>query len=102
MDLEKLVNQTVIHTSFGKGIIRSVDKKYLEVDFVAMDQKRTIYYQVAASVRDENTLRRELTPLQKIPDHYQKVILTLDEDPEADYDGIRRINALDWLVGLTD
>ena len=71
----------------------------LEVDFVAMDQKRTIYYQVAASVRDENTLRRELTPLQKIPDHYQKVILTLDEDPEADYDGIRRINA---LVGLTD
>ncbi len=74
----------------------------LEVDFVAMDQKRTIYYQVAASVRDENTLRRELTPLQKIPDHYQKVILTLDEDPEADYDGIRRINALDWLVGLTD
>ena len=70
--------------------------------FVAMDQKRTIYYQVAASVRDENTLRRELTPLQKIPDHYQKVILTLDEDPEADYDGIRRINALDWLVGLTD
>lgn len=74
----------------------------LGVDFVAMDQKRTIYYQVAASVRDENTLRRELTPLQKIPDHYQKVILTLDEDPEADYDGIRRINALDWLVGLTD
>ena len=36
MDLEKLVNQTVIHTSFGKGIIRSVDEKYLEVDFVEM------------------------------------------------------------------
>ena len=34
MDLEKLVNQTVIHKSFGKGIIRSVDEKYLEVDFV--------------------------------------------------------------------
>ena len=33
MDLEKLVNQTVIHKSFGKGIIRSVDEKYLEVDF---------------------------------------------------------------------
>ena len=80
--------------------VGKVDER--EVDFVAMDQKRTIYYQVAASVRDENTLRRELTPLQKIPDHYQKVILTLDEDPEADYDGIRRINALDWLVGLTD
>lgn len=34
MDLEKLVNQTVIHKSFGKGIIRCVDEKYLEVDFV--------------------------------------------------------------------
>lgn len=27
--------------------------------------------------------------------------LTLDEDPEADYEGIRRINALDWLIGTT-
>lgn len=71
----------------------------LEVDFVAMDQKRITYYQVAASVRDENTLKRELASLQKISDHYQKVILTLDEDPEADYDGIRRINALEWLMG---
>lgn len=58
-----------------------------------------IYYQVAASVRDEKTLLRELAPLQKITDHYQKFILTLDEDPEADYEGIRRINALDWLIG---
>lgn len=71
----------------------------LEVDFVAMDGKRLTYYQVAATVRDENTLRRELASLQKINDHYPKVILTLDEDPEADYDGIRRINALDWLMG---
>ena len=71
----------------------------LEVDFVAMDQKRITYYQVAASVRDENTLKRELASLQKINDHYQKVILTLDEDPEADYDGIRRVNALEWLMG---
>lgn len=74
----------------------------LEVDFVAQDRKKTIYYQVAATVRDENTLMRELTPLQKINDHYPKVILTLDDDPEADYDGIRRINALDWLIGINE
>ena len=73
-----------------------------EVDFVVMDGKRTAYYQVAATVRDENTLNRELTPLRKIADHYPKYILTLDEDPEADYDGIRRINALDWLLGKKD
>ena len=71
----------------------------LEVDFVVKDAKGTMYMQVAASVRDENTLKRELTPLQKIPDNYPKWILTLDDDPEADYEGIRRINALDWLMG---
>lgn len=71
----------------------------LEVDFVAMESKRITYYQVAASVREEETLQRELASLQKITDHYPKVILTLDEDPEADYEGIRRINVLDWLIG---
>ena len=71
----------------------------LEVDFVAMDDQRVTYYQVAATVREENTLQRELKSLQKINDHYQKLILTLDEDPEADYEGIRRVNVLDWLMG---
>ncbi|MCM1263649.1 MAG: ATP-binding protein [Butyrivibrio sp.] len=71
----------------------------LEVDFVAVDNKRTTYFQVAATVRDENTLRRELASLEKINDHYPKFILTLDDDPEADYNGIRRVNALKWLVG---
>ncbi len=73
-----------------------------EVDFVAMDGKKTIYFQVSATVRSDATLQRELTPLQKLQDNYPKIILTLDEDPEADYDGIRRINALDWLLGKTE
>ena len=67
-----------------------------------MDKKRTTYYQVAATVRDSNTLKRELAPLEAISDHYPKIILTLDEDPEADYSGIRRINALDWLIGTVE
>ncbi len=71
----------------------------LEVDFVAMDKNQIEYFQVAATVRDEKTLNRELLPLQKISDNYPKVILTLDDDPEADYDGIKRINVLDWLMG---
>lgn len=70
----------------------------LEVDFVAMDKKQIQYFQVAATVRDEKTLQRELLPLQKISDNYPKVILTLDDDPDADYDGIRKINVLDWLI----
>ena len=73
-----------------------------EVDFVAQNSKGTWYYQVALSVRDEKTLERELRPLMAIRDHYPKMILTLDDDPEVQYDGIRRINARDWLLGLTD
>lgn len=69
-----------------------------EVDFVAMDNKKTMYFQVSATVRDEKTLERELKPLQSINDHYPKIILTLDEDPETDFEGIRKVNALDWLL----
>lgn len=50
-------------------------------------------------MREQSALQRELLPLQKIHDHYPKILLSLDEDPKADYDGIRRINALDWLMG---
>lgn len=71
----------------------------LEVDFVAIDENDLAYYQVAATVRDEKTLKRELASLQQIKDQYPKYILTLDEDPTADYDGIKRINALKWLMG---
>ena len=70
----------------------------LEVDFVVRDAKEMQYIQVSASVRDVNTLTRELASLRRIPDNYPKFILTLDEDSDADYDGIRRINALNWLV----
>lgn len=71
----------------------------MEVDFVAVDPNGTTYFQVAASVRDKATLERELRVLRKIDDHYPKYLLTLDEDPNADFDGIKKINALDWLLG---
>lgn len=74
----------------------------LEVDFVAQNSKGTTYFQVALSVREEHTLARELRPLEAIKDHYPKLLLTMDEDPEAHYNGIRRVNARDWLLGLTD
>ena len=79
-----------------KVYIGKVDN--LEVDFVAINENGTTYYQVSATVRDEATLSRELASLQKISDQYPKVILTLDQDPPADYNGIKRINALDWLM----
>ncbi len=74
----------------------------LEVDFVAMDESGLRYIQAAATVREIGTLERELKPLRKIADNYPKCIMTLDVDPPADYEGIRRFNALDYLLGKID
>lgn len=70
----------------------------LEIDFVTINDQDISYYKVAATVRDENTLRRELTPLQSIKDNHPKWLLTLDDDPDMNYDGIRKTNVLQWLI----
>ena len=70
----------------------------LEVDFVAENGDGLKYYQVALTVRDERVLERELKSLQKTGDHYPKYLLTLDMDLETDYDGITKINVVDWLL----
>ena len=70
----------------------------LEVDFVTINTDGLAYYQVAATVRDSATLERELASLRNIDDHYPKYLLTLDDDPDSDYDGIIRTKALRWMV----
>ena len=103
MDIGHILENVVYLELLRRGYDVYVGKiDNYEVNFVAQNHKGTIYYQVALIVRDEKTLQRELRPLQAIRDHYPKVILTMDEDPEIQYDGIRRINARDWLLGLTD
>lgn len=69
----------------------------LEVDFVVETQEGLRYYQVSETVTDPSTLERELRPLQSIKDAYPKLLLTLDHDNPADYDGIQRRFVLDWL-----
>ena len=70
-----------------------------EVDFVAMKDGKLEYYQVSETTLDENVLRRELTPLQKIKDNYPKYLLTLDTlFGEMDYEGIQKTNVLGWLL----
>lgn len=69
-----------------------------EVDFVATRLGIVEYYQVALTTRDDSTLERELRPLRKISDHYKKVLLTLDVEPDSYYDGILKRNALEFLI----
>ena len=70
----------------------------LEIDFVTINDEQTNYYQVSATVRNADTLERELAPLKAIKDHNLKWLLTLDDDPDANYDGIRKVNVLNWLL----
>ena len=70
----------------------------LEIDFVAENKYGLEYYQVSLTTRDEETLERELKPLQKTGDFYPKYLLTMDRDLDADYNGIRKINIIDWLL----
>ena len=70
----------------------------LEIDFVAQNKDGIAYYQVSLTTRDEKTLERELKSLQKTGDFYPKYLLTMDRDLETDYEGIRKINVIDWLL----
>ncbi len=70
----------------------------LEVDFIGTKSNEKIYYQVSATIIDEQNHKRELRPLQTIKDNYPKVILTMDQPVIDDYSGIRIQNILDFLL----
>lgn len=93
--LENIVYLELKRRGYKVYIGKSGEK---EIDFVAENKEGLTYFQVALTVREESTLQRELSALQSINDHYPKYILTLDLDPNSDYDGIKKINVLDWLL----
>lgn len=72
-----------------------------EVDFVVKNNEGLKYIQVSLSVRDENTLKREIEALKKIDDNYPKILITLDQD-NSDIDGIKIVSAIDFLMGEKD
>lgn len=72
-----------------------------EIDFVIKDNDGIKYIQVSESVRDEKTLKRELSALESINDNYPKYIMTLDYD-KANYNGIKQISVIDFLLGRID
>ena len=70
-----------------------------EIDFVAKKPHRLEYYQVSYSVMEDTTLRRELSPLEKLDDNYPKYLLTMDVLHKTDnHNGIEQKNVLDWLL----
>lgn len=70
----------------------------LEVDFVATSSSEKLYIQVTESMMDESVRERELKPLRKIQNNYEKLVITLSKALDDDYDGIRVENIVDWLL----
>ena len=81
----------------GNVYVGQFDKN--EIDFVVINSNEIEYYQVALTVLDENTLKRELDAFKNIKDNYPKYLITLDDVMvNTDYDGIKVVNALEWLL----
>lgn len=96
--LENIVFFELLRRGYKVNVGKNGDS---EVDFVAQKQGVLHYYQVTADMTNENTFNREIRPLQSIKDNYEKVILTLDRMTPGNYEGIKVIHLLDWLVENT-
>jgi len=82
----------------GNVYVGQFDKN--EIDFVVINSNEIEYYQVALTILDKNTLKRELNAFKNIKDNYPKYLITLDDVMvNTDYDGIKVVNALEWLLG---
>lgn len=69
-----------------------------EVDFIATTADDKLYIQVTGSMQSEDVRKRELAPLQKIRDNYEKIVLSLEPGLDVSYDGIKSLNLVDWLL----
>lgn len=69
-----------------------------EVDFVAEKRGEFTYIQVTADMVSKSTFDREMKPLYAIQDNYEKIVLTLDKLTVGNYDGIKVVNVIDWLL----
>ena len=93
--IENIVYLELLRRRYNVNIGRS---GRTEVDFIAKKNDVYTYIQVTASLVDENTFNREIRPLKQIEDNYEKIILTLDRYTLGNYEGIKVINIVDWLL----
>lgn len=92
--LENIVFFELIRRGYDVAIGK-VDN--LEIDFIATKKDEKVYLQVTQSMVDENVKNRELHPLIKVNDNHEKIVLSLDVGT-SNYEGIKIINIIDWLV----
>ena len=93
--LENVVYLELLRRGYRVNIGKSND---YEVDFVAENPNEIKYYQVTRSLVNEDVKTRELRSLENIEDNYEKIILTMDKSINIDYNGIKIINIIDFLL----
>lgn len=74
----------------------------LEIDFIAQKADEKLYIQVTDDMSISSVTQRELAPLKKVKDNYPKFVLALNLGLETNYDGIKILNVIDWLVASKD
>ncbi len=92
--LETIVYFELLRRGYKVYVGKCYDK---EIDFIAIKPDEIIYYQVTKSLSDEKVKKRELDSLKKIPDNYEKIILTMDDTYITDNEGIKYKNIIDFL-----
>ena len=93
--LENVVYLELLRRSYKVNIGKTNE---YEVDFVAENPNTIKYYQVTQSLQNDEVRTRELRSLENINDNYEKIILTMDKTINNDYNGIKVINIIDWLL----
>ncbi|MBR6780588.1 MAG: ATP-binding protein [Clostridia bacterium] len=94
--LENIVYFELLRRGFDVAIGK-VDA--LEIDFIATKADEKIYVQVTQSMMSEDVRKRELAPLQKINDNYEKIILSMEPGLDSVYEGIKSCHLINWLIG---
>lgn len=98
---QKRITDPVLLKKLRRGYDVSIGKiDNSEVDFIATNTNDKMYVQVTEAMTSEDVRKRELTPLQKISDNYEKIVLSLDPGMDSSYDGIKSINLIDWLISV--
>ena len=93
--LENVVYFELLRRGYDVAIGKIGDS---EIDFIASSAETKMYIQITESMSSEAVRKRELAPLQKIRDNYEKIILTTDTGLENEYEGIKSLNIVDWLI----
>ena len=98
---QKRITDPVLLKKLRRGYDVSIGKiDNSEVDFIATNTNDKMYAQVTEAMTSEDVRKRELAPLQKISDNYEKIVLSLNSGMDSSYDGIKSINLIDWLISV--